>query len=178
MTDISVVIPTHNRLRFLKRAVESVLQQKEIAGIELIVVDDGTSEQMDTIRKFVEEQGGCYLFTGGEKGGGVARNLGIERANGDLIAFLDDDDAWDAMKLARQLPQFSDTSVGLCYTGISIIGTNGRHRYSFRKPRYNDHYRSILKGNFIGTTSSLVVRRTVLETTGGFDPVLPQLQDY
>jgi len=111
-------------------------------------------------------------------GGGAARICGIERAAGAMIAFLDDDDTWEEGKLQRQLEQLHDSSIVMSYTGINIVTENGRRRYSFRKPRYDDQYRSMLKGNFIGTTSSIMVRRKVVQEIGGFDASLPALQDY
>jgi hypothetical protein len=104
--------------------------------------------------------------------------MGIDATDGRYVAFLDDDDAWVDGKLSRQCEIMKDQTVGLCYTGMWIVTSGGRRRYSFRKPHWDDHFRSIMRRNFIGTTSTVMVRRSALESSGGFDPALPQLQDY
>jgi glycosyltransferase involved in cell wall biosynthesis len=178
MMDVSVIIPTRNRTQFLQRALASVRKQQYPGSFECIVIDDGDAAFSGQVRALVDQSGGIYLSTGGNRGGGSARNLGIERAQGELVAFLDDDDTWEETKLARQTGRMADASIAMSYTGMYIIGRNGRRRYSFRKPRFDDQYREIMRHNFIGTTSTVMVRRSALHEIGGFDPLLPALQDY
>ena len=178
MIDVSVIIPTINRPDLLRRALLSVVQQRGGILIESIVADDGDPSQAGRVREVTEQGKGVYLSTGGYRGGGYARNLGIEQAKGNLIAFLDDDDAWAEDKILRQSALMVDQSVAMSYTGMFITDRKGRRRYSFRKPRFEDHYRSIVRNNFIGTTSTVMVRRSALREIGGFDPDLTALQDY
>lgn len=118
------------------------------------------------------------MKTGGAKGGAYCRNLGLSHARNDIVAFLDDDDQWQPDKLYTQLQLMKNTDIALCYTGLFICKQNGSLRYSFRKPDSKDHFRSIMKKNFVGTTSSIVVWRSHLKSAGGFDASLPALQDY
>jgi len=87
----SIIIPTYNRLPFLKQALKSVWQQQNSA-FEVIVVDDGskdgTSEYLSTLGNQV------IAITQHRRGPGAARNAGLERSRGDYVAFLDSDDVW------------------------------------------------------------------------------------
>jgi glycosyltransferase involved in cell wall biosynthesis len=98
---ISVIIPTYNRAGFLKRAVSSVLAQS-FREIELIIVDDGsTDETRRVVQSFNDKRLTCYYQQ--NKGVSSARNLGISKASGEYIAFLDSDDYWLPTKLGCQL---------------------------------------------------------------------------
>lgn len=178
MTDISIIIPTRNRPVELRRALESVRMQKGTLSLECIVVDDGDENRAGEVRKLAGTYEARCFSTGGGRGGGYARNIGIDESDGCCVAFLDDDDAWMEDKLSRQYEAMRDGTIGMSYTGMWIVGPGGGRRYSFRKPGSDDHYRAIMRKNFIGTTSTVMVRKSALETVGGFDPALPQLQDY
>jgi glycosyltransferase involved in cell wall biosynthesis len=180
MVDVSVVLPTCNRPLLLKRALQSVFTQKTDDVVECIVIDDGNALQSPVIRAIVEETGARYMVTDGGQGGGggKARNTGIRVARGTYVAFLDDDDAWEQDKLARQIRLMKDRSLRISYTGLYIISNRNRRRYSFRSPPDADYYRAIMRRNFIGTTSSVIVSKEALTETGGFDTTLPALQDY
>ena len=108
---ISVILPVFNGGRFLSEAIESVLDQKN-AQLEIIVVDDGSTDNTkkvamsyrDTISYFYQENGGPAK----------ARNLGLSKASGDFIAFIDADDVWVKNKLSMQLAQFEkNKSIGV-----------------------------------------------------------------
>jgi len=84
----------------LPRAIKSALVQFEHHDDELIVVDDGSTD--DTAVVLQKYAGRIRIVQGGEGGAGKARNLGISVAQGDLVAFLDSDDEWMPGKLAAQ----------------------------------------------------------------------------
>lgn len=178
MVDVSIIIPTRNRPHLLRRALVSVVAQSGNPSFECIVIDDGDPLQAQRVKSVLQEFYCIGLSTGGGRGGSYARNLGIDQAKGDLVAFLDDDDTWEPTKLLRQVSLMRDRSFGLSYTAITVVSPNGHERCSFRTPRYSDQYRSIMSGNFIGTTSTVMVRRDALLGVGRFDETLPALQDY
>lgn len=178
MVDVSVIIPTRNRLSLLKRAIDSVKNQTSNLAIELIVVDDGDPYLSDEVFSLVEKSGGKYFFTGGKKGGSIARNIGIENSNGKYIAFLDDDDEWHKEKLITQLEIITKNHTEMCYTAIIVKNKKGKCEYIFHKPSSKDQYKAIMKKNFIGSTSSVIIKKEILEKVGSFDPSLPALQDY
>jgi glycosyltransferase involved in cell wall biosynthesis len=173
---ISVVLPTHNRKYLLKRAISSVINQT-FKNIEIIIVDDGSTDgtQEDYSNEYM---GVKYIRIDPPKGGNFARNTGIANARGDFIAFLDDDDEWLPAKLEKQLALFErDGSVGLVYTGVEVLhGT--KTSYCIKPKLKGDLSKLILTFNYIGTTSSVMIRKAVFDDVGKFDTDMPQLQDY
>jgi hypothetical protein len=131
----SIIVPTYNRAGLVGRAVESVLRQTH-AGDEVIVVDDGSTD--DTPR-VLEEFGSRITVLRTPRGGaGRARNLGIERARGELIAFLDSDDEWLPRKLDVQRALMAHRQdVLYCFTNFQVEDRHGHihHRYLDRWPR-------------------------------------------
>lgn len=103
---ISAVIPTYNREQLIGRAIRSALAQ-EYAALEIIVVDDGSSD--NTLRQ-VQEFGDkvVYLFQP-NSGVSAARNRGVERSRGEWVAFLDSDDAWEPFHLSRMAEAITET---------------------------------------------------------------------
>ena len=103
MFDISTIIPNHNRTVLLHRAVDSVLKQT-LKPCEIIIVDDGSDE--NTIN-YVQQKFSHYLIklvlNKKNLGAAEARNIGVQHAKGDFIAFLDSDDYWDKNKLKSQI---------------------------------------------------------------------------
>jgi glycosyltransferase involved in cell wall biosynthesis len=98
---VSVIIPTYNRSHFIREAIESVLNQDiRECTIEIIVVDDGSTDNTaDVVKTYGTAVKYVYQKN---RGAGAARNLGIERATGEWIAFLDSDDRWLPHKLSLQ----------------------------------------------------------------------------
>ncbi len=97
---VSVIIPTHNRAKFLMEALESVYSQT-FKPFEIIVVDDGSTDNTRTALS-KSEFNVKYVYQK-NSGPAAARNRGISEAKGEWIAFLDADDAWLPGKLAMQL---------------------------------------------------------------------------
>ena len=103
MPVVSVIIPTYNRARYLREAVESVLAQT-YTDWELIVVDDGsTDETRRVVQSYVSRDPRVFYRAQANRGEGAARNTGIQLARSRYVAFLDDDDLWLPEKLAWQL---------------------------------------------------------------------------
>ena len=96
---ISVIIPTFNRAWLVSRAVRSAIAATR-PGDEIIVVDDGSTDDTLVVLGTFGEQ--IRVIAAGHNGAGAARNLGIQEARHDWIAFLDSDDEWDADKLELQ----------------------------------------------------------------------------
>jgi glycosyltransferase involved in cell wall biosynthesis len=99
LPSVSVVIPTYNRAGVICRAIASALIQL-LAGDEIVVVDDGSKDRTHAIVASFGPQVKYVPTTNG--GAGRARNIGIDHARGDLVAFLDSDDEWFPGKLAVQ----------------------------------------------------------------------------
>ena len=115
MTEVSVIIPTHNRSKLLELSLRSVLWQRNV-DFETVVVDDGSTD--DTPR-VLQSLGDRIRVVRHERSQGVseARNRGIAEARGTWVAFLDDDDLWAAEKLELQLEALRRTGRRWAYTG-------------------------------------------------------------
>lgn len=113
--DISVVIPVYNGDRYIKTAIQSVLNQKNCT-FELIIIDDGSTDQTaDLIQPYRASLSYFYQTNAGVS---TARNLGIEKSTGQYIAFLDADDYFLPDKLAAQLALFqAEPSLGIVHSG-------------------------------------------------------------
>jgi glycosyltransferase involved in cell wall biosynthesis len=175
---VSVIIPTCDRVDSLKKSVSGVLHQT-YHDFEIVVVNDGSTDGTSAFLSTIQDPRFRYFEFTANRGGSIARNEGIKNARGDIIAFLDDDDWWEPVKLEQQIRTIQRENVGLCYTGVTKRTLRGKlNRYIFMSPRFTNLYKSIMFVNFFGTTSSIMVKKTVLEQTGGFDPALPALQDW
>lgn len=177
---ISVIIPTHNRSESLKKSIESVLNQT-YKNIELIIVSDGSTDNTEQVVKEFQK---FYNFIKlisviPNKGANNARNEGIRLAKGSYIAFLDDDDEWLPSKLENQIKIFDENSeVGLVYSGINVIYEEEKIQYNATGGTVGDLSTDILLTNVIGSTSSVMVKKEVLNKSGLFDTELPAAQDY
>ena len=96
---VSVVIPTYNRAKLIRRAIDSALRQLR-PGDEIIVVDDGSTDNTAAVVTAFGPP--VQYFPTPNGGAGRARNVGIDHATGNLVAFLDSDDEWFDGKLALQ----------------------------------------------------------------------------
>ena len=173
---VSVIIPTYNRSWCLSEAIDSVLSQT-FQDMELIVVDDGSTDETPALLSRYDDRLRCLRQT--NQGVSVARNHGIQAANGALIAFLDSDDLWQPDKLARQVDFFDRQPDALiCQTEETWIRrgvrVNPKHRH--RKPSGWIFEPSLAL--CLVSPSAVMMRRELLEEMGGFDESLPACEDY
>ena len=114
---VSVIIPCFNHGRFLRQAARSVLSQT-LADIELIIVDDGSTDETAAVIAQLDDPRVRVRVTG-NRGVSAARNAGLDMARGEFVAFLDADDAWEPEKLARQVAIMdSEPEVALVFTDL------------------------------------------------------------
>ena len=177
---VSVVIPTYCRAHLLGRAIQSVLNQT-YQDLEIIIVDDGSSDNTDEVVKSLKDERIRYIRHEKNKGATAARNTGIKAARGEYIAFQDSDDEWLPQKLEKQMKVFETVSpkVGVVYTGFVRIENDKKEYipYSWVAQKEGDIHKELLKGSFI-TTPSIVVRKECFKKAGMFDEHLPRLQDW
>ena len=179
MPKVSVIIPTHNRAKLLGSAIQSVLDQT-YQDFELLVVDDGSEDNPEQVVRSFSDPRVRFVRHLVARGGGAARNTGIQNTSGPYVAFLDDDDTWYPQKLALQVAMLDQgpARLGLIYAGYDIVDPEGR-TLSTRIPEARGDLRhKLLASNVIGGTSLILVRRTCLQSAGGFDEALPSFQDY
>lgn len=156
---VSVIMPNRNGAQFIEKSIGSALRQS-MPDLELFIVDDASTDESLTLLDAVRRRDSrvMLLRCGQSVGAAQARNLAIERAQGEFIAFLDSDDLWHRDKLARQLEAIR--GYDLCYTSYFLLCKDGAPRGVYRVPLRTD-YRSLLKENVIGC-SSVLLRRTAL----------------
>jgi glycosyltransferase involved in cell wall biosynthesis len=155
--DITVIIPTWNRLALLVEALASVRAQT-LAPAEVIVVDDGSSDGTGEwlraahpeVQYFYQEHGGIS----------VARNLALRESRGEWVALLDDDDLWRPAKLQRQMErarECPEVELWFCHHEEVREGENGRL--------------AVVRGGVVTNgASGVLCKREAMLRTGGFDP--------
>lgn len=179
---VSVVIPTYNRADKVLKGVESVLAQS-FADLEVIVVDDGSSDETgQALRKVFGDRIRYYFQL--NQGVSVARNKGIEEAQGEWIAFLDSDDRWEKEKLEWQLKALErfGPDCAACYTDVRFINhSETRTMFQLAEESYRhedamgvntDVLRLLVKPGGSGMVvclSSFMARTDEVRKTGGFD---------
>ncbi|MFD2167330.1 glycosyltransferase family 2 protein [Thalassotalea euphylliae] len=115
---ISVIVPNYNGAAFIHEAVSSILNQS-YENLEVIVVDDGSSDNSAEIIELLASNDSRVVSIFKENGGvSKARNLGIAKAQGEYIAFLDSDDFWHPDKLAQQLDALGKQNVKVCFSAF------------------------------------------------------------
>jgi glycosyltransferase involved in cell wall biosynthesis len=176
---VSVILPTYNRAQTLFRAISSVMEQS-FRDFELIVVDDGSSDEtLALIDSFVDERL-IYIRLTHNAGVSAARNHGIRASRGALIAFQDSDDEWLPQKLELQVARMrpSDSLVGVVYAPFVRIKPDSIDVYP--KPRElleGDLQARILYKNLVSAQMALV-KRECFGKAGLFDENLPCLVDW
>lgn len=183
---ISAVIPVYNRGDLVSRAVTSVLKQDLPSGwaLELLVVDDGSTDDtpqvLEAMRHHAVEHTMKILTRRHGGTPGSARNHGVAHAAGELLAFLDSDDQWLPKKLLHQIPlhesgsAFSHTRERWIRHGREV--SQSGKRFS-RYRRSGDLLEDALVKCIIGP-STVMMSRTLWETTGGFRADLEIAEDY
>ncbi len=172
---VSVIIPTHDRPKTLRRAVMSV-QNQSYPHIEIIIVNDGQK----IIDQHIQNLGEFPIHVVQNKhtkGACGARNTGLEIATGGYISFLDDDDEYMPNCIEIFVNEIDKENTLLVYSGKNIVSNHGMS-YSFNQNKILQPKWAILLNNFIGSTSSVLMRRNWKTSTLWFDESLTVLQDY
>jgi glycosyltransferase involved in cell wall biosynthesis len=176
---VSVVIPCFNHARFLAEAIDSALGQTRPAA-EVIVVDDGSTD--DSARVLQPRAEEVRVVRQANRGVSAARNAGAALAKGDLLAFLDADDAWRPEKLAEQTALFvASPDLGLVHCGMEEVDAQGRTlrtRVDGLDGRVAEEMLLFRRTAILGGGSGAVVPRALFEQVGGFDESLATSADW
>ncbi len=173
--DVTVIIPTKDRYGFLSRALDSVFAQEGVAT-EVIVVDDGSSEETAHFLGELADPRLRVLRNASSAGVAAARNRGIGAARGRWLAFLDDDDLWAPRKLRLQLDRASG-GASFVYCGVVAVGDpDGPTEIAATDPgQLRD---GLLEYNLVGSPSTVMVRTGLVRRAGGFDEGMSVLADW
>lgn len=178
---VSVIIPTYNRERTILRALQSVLEQT-YSNIEVLVIDDGSTDSTADIVNSISDKRMKYIVL--EKNGGPsnARNVGVEMASGEWIAFQDSDDSWHIDKLEVQMAYAKEhLDYSMIYCMYNMNFTDGRTITVPSQPlpevMEGEMIQTLLARNVIGAPTVLIKRKDFL-SVGGFDTSYKALEDW
>lgn len=172
---VSVVIPAYNAEKFIRDTLESVRSQT-YQTIEIIVVDDGSTDQTAAIvESFSQRDPRIQLFRQANAGVVMARNHAIQAARGEYIAPLDADDIWYPQKLEKQVHCFlrSPQSVGMVYAWSVDIDVHNRITGGFCAWSVEGEILiPLLYSNYLGNGSSPLIRRDCFKQVGGYSATM------
>jgi glycosyltransferase involved in cell wall biosynthesis len=177
---LSVVIPAYNRSGVIGAAIRSVLQQQLPAAdwrCEIIVVDDGSSDDLDqALQPFGEHV--RLLRHKQNAGAAAARNTGAQAAHGELIAFLDSDDIWLPGKLVRQVSAMQQYGWDASCTAFVLVEPGGREVVAPDLSTKALSLAELVWGCVVSPGSTLLCRRSLFANVGLFDTALERLEDW
>jgi len=185
---ISVIIPAYNHQRFIGAAVDSVLEQT-VDDLELIVIDDGSSDRTGEIVRGYGDSRLTYLYQENQDAYNTI-NRGLGLARGRYIAILNSDDVYEKTRCERLLRACDQYQAECVFSDVIAISDSGE---IFSDPTFawnvwhqknrswyfscGDLYAGFLKGNFMVTTSNLFMTAEAVKTVGKFCS-LRYLHDY
>lgn len=154
---ISIIMPAYNSENYIAEAIESVIGQTYTEW-ELLVIDDYSSDQTTKIiQKYMENDTRIQLIRKKQNDGvAVTRNIGIQKAKGEFIAFLDSDDVWKSNKLEEQLKLQRKTGAAIIYCSYDFVDENNKKILKpFIVPEQTD-YKSMLSSSVISCSTALI----------------------
>ncbi len=176
---ISIILPVYNRESFLDKTLQSLINQT-FGDFEVIIIDDGSTDHSVEIAskyKNIYPQK-IYVFSQTNKGVSAARNLGIQRARGQYIAFIDSDDMWISSKLHEQVTYMEQTNCSICQTDEQWI-RNGKKVNSMKKhTKQSGRIFFDSLGMCIVSPSAVMMKKEIFAIVGMFDENLPVVEDY
>lgn len=169
---ISIIIPCFNHGQYIEYAIRSIITQKISYNYEIIIIDDGSTDQF-TINKLNElKKLGFKILTQENKGLSSARNYGILNSKGEYFLPLDADNAIRPSYIPEAITILaSNPSIGIVYGDAWHFGEEERifqpGKYSFKK---------LLKENYIDACA--IIRKSVWKDVNGYDINLTALEDW
>ncbi len=174
MFNVSVIIPTYNRKKFLKHAINSVIKQT-YQNLELIIIDDGSSDK--TIEYLKKKK--LKYFKQNNKGVSAARNKGIKKASYDWIAFLDSDDRWHPKKMENQINYLiKNPKYKVCHTDEIWIKNSLRINQHKKHKKFGGKIFDKCLEMCKISPSSVIIKKEIFQKIGLFNEKLPACEDY
>lgn len=178
---VSVIIITYNRASLLKTAMQTVLDQT-FEDFELLIIDDGSPDDTENVVKAFHDPRVRYVKHAQNQGEGGARNTGIQHAEGEYIAFLDDDDEWlpDKLQLQVALLDSQPQQVGFVHSALINFYADTGAELEKRRPVdqvSGNVFDKLLAENFV-ILSTVLIRKACFDAVGPFDVSIPAGLDY
>lgn len=176
MKKVSVYLITQNRKELLVRAIESVLNQ-DYPNFELIVVDDcSTDGTLEVLESYSSDSRFQFITNDRIQGACYSRNRAIERASGELITGLDDDDYFEAERISSLVSVYQDKYAFVC-SCCNELSQNGDRTFrpnGFAEGEFG--LEQLLHNNLVG--NQVLTSKAKFMEIGGFDEEMPAFQDY
>lgn len=173
---ITVIIPCYNQSHFLPEAINSIRNQT-YQNYEIIIVNDGSVDDTGAVAKKFHD---VLLIEQNNMGLATARNIGLQKSNGEFVVFLDADD--------RLLPRAFETGIKILenhpdYVFVSgfcnYIDSEGKSLPTIQPNVYkSDYYLALLQGTYIWTPGNVIFRRSIFKQVSGFDSTINCAADY
>lgn len=165
MPDVSVVIPTYNRKEFLADAIASCFAGNEEIDVEVVVVDDHST---DGTRTFLDQLDDNRVRVLTNPGDGVqpARNAGLEAARGTTVRFLDDDDYFYSGAVARQYKALEKNGAEVVYSDLDKVDMEGNVLDTIEMDPAEDMLHGLCTSKIYGATTPFLYRTTVARQVG------------
>ncbi|TCV87599.1 MULTISPECIES: glycosyltransferase family 2 protein [Methylomonas] len=176
---ISIIMPCYNAQTYLEKAIESVFEQS-YPNVELIVVDDGSSDQsFQILTRCQEKHPKLVVFKQENLGPFPARNLGLANSKGEFIAFLDADDYWAPEFIEKLLKNLLAKNADLTYCGWQNIVEGGENGPAYVPPAYEkgDIFQSFLS-SCPWPIHAALIRRSIVDKAEGFSLRCFSAMDY
>lgn len=182
--DISVLITVYNGERYIKDAIESVLQQEKI-DVEIIIINDGSTDNTDQILASYESYENIIIIKSKRIGRGKALNLALNTSSGKYVAILDADDLYHPHKLKSQYQLMeNDSNLGVVATGYHLITKDFSieeieitDKKELDTPQLSDVTEKIAYHSPL-CHSSVVMKKSILVEVGGYDETRARQYDY
>ena len=176
MPRFSIVVPCYNAAFTISETIDSLRAQTE-GDWEVLIIDDASYDDTRLAAVCASRGDPRFIFLENDGvGQAAARNMAIDHANGDIIAFCDADDVWHPERLARLDALFCDSSVEAAYTGVAFC--NGSQICSVTSVAEGDLTVSrLVRDNPVCTMSNVAVRAEVLAASGGFNEEMTHAED-
>lgn len=183
MTKVSIITPAYNSSNFIKKTIETVINQT-YKDWEYIIIDDcSTDNTSNIVNDFVKLDSRIKILKTSQnsKGPAVPKNIGIKHSTGEYIAFLDHDDEWLPEKLEKQLQIFKESKndkLGLVSCFLNIKDKNNNLISLYNKNYKGNIISQLAKGNFILTSSCVLIKSEIIKKIGLFDTILKVSDDW
>ena len=158
---ISVIVPVYNAEKYLLDTMHSIINQT-YKNIEIIVIDDASNDNSFNIVKQINDSRIRIVRLQYNDGVANARNVGIKNSKGEYIAFIDSDDLWENNKLERQIQYLNKNKGDLCFSGYTLINSNGTLIKRINIPSKTD-YHKLLSTNVIACSTVLIKKSFLLD---------------
>ena len=172
---VSIIISTYNGAKYIAETIESIRSQT-YQNWELIIIDDGSDDNTVEIIAGIKEERMLVYMAGRIGINGRVKNIGVSKASGELIAFLDHDDLWAPSKLEKQVAALQQYPMaGFCLTGGYNFKKPGEPVEHFYKQnggmKYGNIFIPLFRSEVAGFSQALMLRKECIAVAGPFKEI-------